>query len=164
MADTIETKSGPRRLWKIVLVCSLALNLAVVGLVVGTVASGRVGDGPPRSFDLGVGPLAQALNQQERREVGRELRQARVLRDINPRARANEMSAIIAADPFDPDALRAIFATQRNEVSRVQERAQEVLFNLISDMTPERRAEFATQIEEALKSDRGPRGPRPSGG
>lgn len=163
MADMQDKTRGPSRMWKIVLVCSLALNLAVAGVVAGTLISGRIGDGPPRSFDLGVGPLAQALTQQERRTIGRALRDGRILRDLNPRARAAEMTEVLSSQPFDPDALRGVFEKQRNDVAGVQERAHAVLVTLIADMTPERRAEFASQIAEALESGRGPRPPRASG-
>ena len=88
MADKTPQASRPGRLWKIVLVVSLALNLAVAGLVIGAAIKGRFGDGPPRSFDLGAGPISRALEPEERRQIMRDLRQDRALRDFNPRETA----------------------------------------------------------------------------
>lgn len=158
-----DTPQKPSRLWRTVLVLSLALNLVVAGVVAGTVLSGRVGDGPPRSFDLGAGPVTRALSPSERREVGRALRQARVLRDLNPRGRAADMVAVLLADPFDPEALRAMMAEQSTDLVRVQSQVQEVLVEMISGMTPERRAEFAAAVAAELERGRDQR-LRPSGG
>ncbi len=158
-----DQNGKPRRLWQIVLVCSLALNLAVAGVVVGVVASGRIGDGPPRSFDLGVGPVARALAPQERRAVGRSLRQDRALRDVDMRARVDRMIAVLRADPFEPDDLRAVLAAQSAEMSQVQARAQDALLVVIAAMTPERRAAFAQDLSEQRSQARA-RLPRPPSG
>ena len=159
MAETEK----PRRLWKVVLVCSLALNLAIAGVVVGSALSGRIGDGPPRSFDLGVGPLARALEQDERREIGRALRQGRVLRGLDPRARADELVTLLLADPFDPEALQDLFARQSADLQRVQSRAQEALIATIVAMTPDRRAAFAAAIAAEAERGRTRAGPRSGG-
>lgn len=151
MAEIQVTPQKRGRIWTVVLVCSLALNLAVAGIVGGTLLSGRIGDGPPRSFDLGVGPVAKALERDERRAIGRMLRQNRVLRDLDPRGRASEMLAVLGAEPFDPDALRAIFAEQSDDLVRVQTRAQDALLETIAAMTPERRAAFAAAVAEEIQ-------------
>ena len=107
MDDQQKIRARPRRIWQIVLVCSLALNLAVAGVVVGSFASGRLGEGPPRSFDLGLGPISRALAPQERREVGRSLRRDSVMRDFDLRGRVSGMVRALKADPFEPERLRA---------------------------------------------------------
>jgi uncharacterized membrane protein len=150
MAETQTTPQKKGRLWTVILVCSLALNLAVAGIVGGTLLSGRIGEGPPRSFDLGVGPVANALERDERRAIGRELRRNRVLRDLDPRGRAAEMLVVLQAEPFDREALRAIFAEQSNDLIRVQARAQDALLETIAAMTPERRAAFAAAVAEEM--------------
>lgn len=157
MAEPSGTPQEPSRLWRIVLVVSLALNLAVAGLIVGAVVSGRVGEGPPRSFDLGAGPLAQALSVQERRTVGRALRQAGVLRDLNPRARAAQIVEVLHSEPFDPAALRAVLAALGDDLAMVQLRAHEAIVTTVAGMTPERRAALAADIAAHLAQGRGPR-------
>ena len=163
MADQEKATARPSRLWKAVLVCSLALNLAVAGVVVGSMASGRFGDGPPRSFDLGIGPITRALYPQERREVGRSLRQNRVLRDVDLRGRVTSIVDTLKAEQFAPDALRVLLEAQNTQMADVQSKAQDALLDTIADMTPARRQEFADQLLEELSKTR-TRGPRPSSG
>jgi uncharacterized membrane protein len=163
MVEDKVPSARPSRLWRIVLVLSLALNLAVVGVVVGAAASGRWGDGPPRSFDLGLGPLARALEPQERRAIGHRLREDRALRDFDLRGRVSRVVATLQADPFDPEALRGLLAEQNQRVATVQATAQEVMLEQIIAMTPERRRAFADQLLEEMSRARGPR-TRASGG
>lgn len=153
MADPAMNPAAgkPRRLWKIVLVASLALNLAVAGLVVGTVLSGRLGDGPPRNFDLGLGPVARALEPQERRSMGRDMRQSRVLRDVDLRGRSEALIAALKADPFDPAQVSALLDAQAAQLARVQQTAQAALLRAIINMTPERRAAFAASLQAEME-------------
>ncbi|HEV8033419.1 periplasmic heavy metal sensor [Yoonia sp.] len=163
MAEDKSPQARPSRLWQIVLVLSLALNLAVVGVVVGSAASGRWGDGPPRSFDLGLAPIARALEPQERRAIGRKLREDRSLRDFDLRDRVNRVVTALRADPFDPDVLRALLAEQSERITAVQATAQEVVVEQIIAMTPERRRAFAEQVLEEMARARSLRD-RSSGG
>lgn len=163
MADDNTLTQRPSRLWRIVLALSLALNLAVVGLVVGSLASGRMGDGPPRSFDLGLGPVSRALSQEERRDIGRSLRQDRVLRDFDFRDRINGMTDILTTEPFDPDALAVLMDAQAARITSVQAKAQDAFLEQIVAMTPERRRAFADQLMQEMSKDR-PRRESRSGG
>ncbi|KQB97167.1 hypothetical protein AL073_08910 [Loktanella sp. 1ANDIMAR09] len=163
MAEDKTPQARPSRLWRVVLVLSLALNLAVVGVIVGSAASGRWKDGPPRSFDLGLGPIARALEPQERRAIGRQLRNDRSLRDFDLRDRVNRVVAALQADPFDPDVLRALLADQSARMTTVQATAQEVVVEEIIAMTPERRRAFAERVLEEMSRARSLR-ERSSGG
>ena len=164
-APTPPPTTQPKRLWRIVLVLSLALNLAVIGLVVGSVLSGRIGDGPPRSYVLGHAPMARALTPQERLRVLRSLRRERVLRDFDPRRRIQDMVDSLQADPFEPDVLRALMQEHVSRTSDLQQKAQDALMQEILEMTPERRAAYAETLEQEMARPRrdGPR-PGPSGG
>ncbi len=163
MAEVTNSSGGPSRLWRIVLVVSLALNLAVTGVVVGAVVSGRAGDGPPRSFDLGVGPIARALEPQERRAIRRSLRQDRALRGVDFRGRVDAMVAALKTEPFDPDALRVLMDEQAASIIDVQAKAQSAMLNQIIAMTPQRRQAFADQVAEELSRIRSPRDPSSGG-
>jgi len=151
-------------LLRVVLVCSLALNLAVIGAVVGALVSGRMGEGPPRSIDLGVGPVARALTPEERREVVRGLRQDRVMRDLDLRGRIDGMLAVLKADPYDPDLFRALMQERAAQVTAVQAKAQDAFLETIAQMTPERRAAFADALALEMSKERPRRGPQGSGG
>ncbi|WP_108815329.1 periplasmic heavy metal sensor [Loktanella sp. Alg231-35] len=163
MAENPSLPAKPRRIWKIVLVLSLALNLAVAGIVVGSVASGRAGPDGPRNFDLGVGPMTRALNREERRTLSRNLRESRALRDLNPRERIGGLVAALQAEPFDPAALQTQLEEQSQKMDGVQMQAQAAFLALVSDMTPERRQAFAAQLSEELSRPR-PFRERRSGG
>lgn len=163
MAEAETPRSRPSRLWRTVLVVSLALNLAVAGVVVGSAASGRLGKGPPRSFDLGLGPMARALDPQERRAIGRSLRQDRALRDLDLRGRVEQVIAVLQAEPFDPQAFRILLEEQAAKVAGLQTQAQDALLEQIIAMTPERRRAFAAHLTEEMARDRRS-GPRNSGG
>ena len=163
MVDQEKSGTGPSRMWRIVLVCSLALNLAVVGVVAGSLVSGRLGDGPPRSFDLGLGPISRALAPPERRDVGRSLRQDRMMRNFDVRGRLGGMVDALKAEPFDPETLRVYWSEQNAQMAAVQIKVQDALLETISQMTPERRAEFADQMVQELSKVRS-RPPNPSGG
>jgi uncharacterized membrane protein len=107
--------------------------------------------------------MTRALTRQERREIGRRLRESRGLRDLNPRERIGGLVAALQADPFDPAVLQALLDTQSQKMDDVQMRAQVAFLALVTDMTPERRAEFAAQLSEALSRPR-PFRDRSSGG
>ena len=163
MADQ-ELKSGkPSRLWRIVLVVSLALNLAIAGLFVGSATSGRLKSGPPPNFEIGLGPIGRALAPEERRVIRRSLVQDRGLRELNMRGRMSEIVATLETDPFEAAKMEALMSEQITRTINLQETVQGALLNVITDMTPARRAEFGQALSEQMqrgKSDRD----RPSGG
>lgn len=154
MADDRQTKPGPSRLWRIVLVGSLALNLAVAGLVVGAAVSGRFGDRPPRSFDFGLGPVALALDPAERRAIGGAMRRDGALRAGDPRRNAAAMVAALRAEPFDPDQLQDLMTAHNNQVATLQRKALAALMDQIIAMSPERRAAFADRLQQELSRGR----------
>ena len=163
MAESKQSTARPSRLWRAVLVVSLALNLAVVGVVAGSLLSGKMRDGPPRSFDLGLGPVSRALEPQERRNIGRSLRQDGSLRGFDLRGRVDAMVAALKAEPFDAEALRALMDEQAASMASIQAKAQAATITQIISMTPERRRAFADQLAEELSRIRPPRA-RNSGG
>ncbi|PJI85029.1 heavy-metal resistance protein [Yoonia maricola] len=163
MAEEKQSAVRPSRLWRSVLVISLALNLAVVGLVIGLATSGRLGDGPPRSFSLGLGPVSQALEPEERHRIGRRLREDRNLRDLDLRSSANQMVATLREEPFDPDAFRALLDEQTAQMAAFRAVAQTAALEQIVRMTPERRQAFADQLMEELSKEK-PSRERNSGG
>lgn len=154
MADDVTPRAKLSRRMRILLVLSLALNLAVIGLIVGAGVSGRFGDRPPRSFDFGLGPVARALESDERRAIGRELRRDGALRGYDMRQGANDMVAALRAEPFEPETLRELMALQAAHVGQLQRSAQDALLDQITTMTPERRAAFAEKLEQELQRGR----------
>lgn len=145
MAELVQTR--PSRTWRIVLVVSLALNLAVVGMIGGALVSGRFGDHPPPRIDFGVGPVARALSDDERRAIGRELRADRSLRGHDFRGQMAAVAAALRADPYDPAVTQALIADQAARLSQVQARARMAVLDRIAAMSPDRRRAFADRLD-----------------
>ena len=163
MADQPPKKAGASRLLRIALVASLALNLAIAGLFIGSAASGRLKSGPPPNFEIGLGPIGRVLSSEERREIRRNLLRDGSMRELNLRGRMDQMIAAMQADPYDPEIIRALMADQIAKSTALQSNAQDALLQVISDMTPERRAAFADALKEDMSRERPPRD-KPSGG
>lgn len=156
-------KSRNRRWIKIALAVSLALNLAVIGLISGAVLGGNGGsrnDGPPALRTLGLGPFAQALSRDDRDEVreriegaGIELREerraiGRTLRDVEQALRA---------DPFDRAAVEAAFASSRGLVVSLQEAGHTALLDQIDTMSASEREALADGLAYAMRRSGGRR-------
>lgn len=146
-----NTQMRPSKLWRAVLVVSLGLNLAVAGMIGGAIVSGRFGDGPPMRVDLGLGPFARALDDADRRAIGRDLRQMRDLRSDDLHAPMTEMIAALRADPFDPARLQAAMAAQAARLNAVQGRAQAALLARVDAMQSAQRAALADRLEHELR-------------
>ena len=138
----------PSRVLRIALILSLALNLAVIGLVAGAVVRFRDG-GPPQRFDFSLGPLGRALEPGDRRAIGQALRDRRDLhpgRPLDWRAGLDELAAILVAEPFDPEALGAYLANIRGQGAALIAAGQEVMVDRIAAMSAEERAALADRV------------------
>ncbi len=152
MADQPTVK--PNRLWRILLVASLALNVAVLGLVGGALMRDKVGGRPPQGVEFGMGPLGQALSKNDRRQIGRAIRaQVDFSRGerVSPRLALRDVQVVLRSDPFDPEALSTILARTMERSQRVQGAAKDAFIEHITQMSPEERGAFADRLEEGLK-------------
>lgn len=165
MSDPQTPDIKPGRSWlKIALLGSLALNLLVVGAVVGS----RLGDKPNarndraeiRQLGTSIGPYGRALSREDRRALGREFAQnARGLRATRQEMRAlgEQVVSALRVEPFDAGAVRALLDQQIAKGQEMQRMGQGLLVERLEAMTPETRATFADNLEQMLK--RGPRKP-----
>ena len=107
MPPSVPTTARSGRGVKIALAISVALNLAVAGMVLGAFLSD---DGPRRGMprDLGFGPFTEALSPEDRRAL------RRAFMDMAPdfhsahtaaRAEFDTLLATLRATPLDPAAL-----------------------------------------------------------
>lgn len=158
-----QPPNPPRRFrWsRLVLVVSLGLNLLVAGLVVGSFA-GKERRGPPPAAlsgrDMGYGPYIGALDREARVAASKDLRaQLPSWRNLKAE-RAAHFRAVVAAlraDPYDPDALAALMAQQRDMLARGQIAGAQTLLTQIDAMDASRRAAYADRLEAFL--ERGPK-------
>lgn len=140
---------------RIALILSLALNLLIIGLVVGALLAvgPRSGsDGDPRLRALGLGPFALALSREDRTAV-----QGRIDRDAFRAERRALGASLVAlreallAEPFDRAAADAALARSRGSAEALQAQGHAALLDQIEAMSADERAELAQRLERALR-------------
>ncbi|MBY6153523.1 periplasmic heavy metal sensor [Vannielia litorea] len=162
------TPPRPRRWLRVVLVLSLAANLAVAGLVFGAWVShdGKRGpDGPRGDKDrivreLGFGPYARAIPREGREgmKAAIEARHSGLRANRDALRSAFEATlATLRAEPFDRAAMAAQMETQRSAIADSQKIGHEILLDRLEAMSPEERAEFADRLERGLGREPGKR-------
>lgn len=153
MSDTVKK---PNRWLLPLLFISLALNLLIVGIVVGWMAS----HGGDRRGEYGavrglVGePFLRALPDDHRqamlRDVMREAPRIRESRD-SLRARFQAFLAALRADPYDPSAVAALLQQQRQVALQRQDIGERFLLQRIEAMTPQEREDYASALERSFR-------------
>lgn len=136
---------------RIVLFASLATNLAVAGVVAGLYLNrpDMERGAPPRGRDF-VFPYTHALDEDQRRDLGRALR-SRIedKRDAPGDFLAGYRSAIetLRTEPFDQDAFAATLNRQGARAERRQKEGQEMLVEYVARLSPEEREAYARRLE-----------------
>jgi uncharacterized membrane protein len=152
--DLAPKPSSTGRWLRIALAVSLAINLAIVGLVAGAMfRSGGPPQGGMMARDVGFGPFTEALSKEDRAELRRGfLAAAPEMRDSRRAVRADfrDLLAQLRASPLDEDALRAVFDRQNARNAERMELGQRLIFDLLVGMKPEARAAFADRLEQSL--------------
>lgn len=154
MSDTPK-----KRRWLVpALVISLALNLLVVGIVIGAVTSGggkqRGGHdgGPARGF-IGE-PFLRALPQEHRRALAEGLRENPVAMQETREAlreRVQNLLTVLRTDPFDAETAARLLSEQRSLVVDRQKHGESLLLERLSTMSAAERSTYADKLEKALK-------------
>ena len=153
VAATPKTPPGPAPRWmSIALAVSVALNLAVAGLVIGA----WLKDGPDRGLprEMSFGPFTEALSDGDRRELRRALGdRAPGFREARAEAR-DELVALLGtlrATPFDPAAAQsALTAITRRATDRL-DLGRDLIEARILEMSDAERLAFADRLERGLK-------------
>lgn len=163
--------AGPRgkagRGIRLALAVSVALNLAVAGLVVGMVWHGGPGGRGAMLRELGFGPFEGALRPEDREAMRGLLRSH--LGDMRAaRLRmAEDMAAILVAlraEPFAPEALSAAMARQADHLAESLGFGSAVLRDHLLSLDDRARHAFADRIEDRLRHGPGGAGPGPEDG
>ncbi|SDI38373.1 periplasmic heavy metal sensor [Alloyangia pacifica] len=160
--------SGAPRWMRWLLLGSLALNLAVVGVVAGGLLrhGGPERGGPPRGREF-ITPYTQAFSQDQRRELGRQLFSSFERKQGDrprPRPFADYRSALelLRAEPFDSTAFAEALSAQDARAAERQKMGQDVLVDYVATLSPEAREAYADRLEAELDAlaKRLPRKPR----
>jgi len=156
MSDDVQIPTPKKRPWgKIVLFVSLALNLAVVGLVAGAFLKGPHGrDGSPVLRDLGFGPFVYALPRRDKDAMGEALkREAGSFRENRNilRRQFEDFLTALRADPFDAAEVARLIADQRGRIGERQKLGQRLLLERIEAMSASERADYADELDNLLR-------------
>lgn len=151
---TPATVKQPGRGLRIALAVSVAINLAVAGIVAGAAFHGGGPMGARGAVrDLGFGAYTEALSREDRTA----LRQAYMAKSPNLRATRNQMRrdvadvlAALRASPFDADRLAVAMDVQGKRMSDQFVTGQQLMQEFFAKMTPEARAQFADRLEAGL--------------
>lgn len=152
MAD--QPSTSPSRLWRILLVVSLALNVAVLGLAGGALMRDKVGGRPPSGVEFGAGPLGRALSPDDQREIGKAIRdRVDFSRDNrpSPRRAMRELQEALVAEPFDVEQFETVLQDTVRRAAQFQTAAQDALVEHVSKMSPEERAAFAERLSKTMQ-------------
>lgn len=156
MTDAVPPMQDPaprrHRNWlRIALVASLAVNLAVGGMVAGAVLRRGV---PLRAeCDAGLGPIADAMTRGDRRQ----LRDALVARYRELGADGAALSGdydllleSLRAEPFAPAAVDAALVSLAARNADRLEAARAILSGYVGGLTPEARILLADRLDKVL--------------
>ncbi len=163
---SLTPQKPPFRWGRLVLFVSLALNLAVVG-VVGGAALGRKGHDRPEyvARDVSFGMFNEAFSEEDRKGLRRAYTQA----NPNLRAEREQMRSdlrrvltALRADPFDAAVLRNALEAGAARIEARQTQGQALVLEHLATMSLEERAEVADRLENALtRRSRGSKPPPP---
>lgn len=159
MANSEIKTVKPGRSMRIALAVSVALNLAVVGVIVGAAFQKDGGPGGGNVRDLGFGPYTEALSREDRAA----LRSAFLAKNPDLRAARdsmrddiNEVLAALRADPFEPSRLQAALGAQTERMSGQLVTGQQLMSDFFVQMSTEARLGFADRLEAGLRRPRKP--------
>lgn len=153
------------RLWmRALLIVSLSFNLLVLGLVAGAKWGGHRDHGfdtrgPNRGAirDLGFAPFASALDREDRRHIGKALRDKSGSFADHRKILAVEFQGMLAAlraEPFDPDKLIALMGQQSERLSQRGQIARNMLVERITQMRDDERRALADRVEKSVRKRR----------
>jgi Predicted integral membrane protein len=151
-----------RRRWMpIALLGSVGLNLFLGGFLLGHRPHGH----PPPPPERFVERVASVLPDADAAILRRALEDNRGDMDAEHQRRKTfprEIQAVLAKDPFDPEALAALFATHDKAEQQSRQRLQKALITAVGAMSPEGRHRLATLRPEDVRPEGGARpGKRP---
>lgn len=154
MTETFKTpppSPPPMRTWiKLLLGVSLALNLAVIGLVAGAMLRFGGADGmhaPPRS--LGAS-LYRELPPKARRALRDDLAPGPDGGLPDHAAQTRRLTEVLRSEPFDPDAAAATLTAHSAAQAERLTRMQDAWLVRVTAMSAAERAAYADRLEEAL--------------
>lgn len=149
-----EPKPKSGRGLRIALALSVALNLAVIGMVAGTMLRQGPGMHAAMVRDLGFGPYTEALAPEDRKTLRRALfERAPEIRDTRRlmREEAHGLLGLLRADSFDAAAFKTRMEAQHARMERQLQLGQALLQEFVASMPTADRRAFADRLEKGLR-------------
>ena len=147
------TKPNNGKGLRIALALSVAVNLAILGLVAGVLLRDGPGMRGAMVRDLGFGPYTEALRPEDRKELRRELfEKAPEIRETR-RLMREDMQALLGllrAEPFDGAAFHDRMEAQQERMEHQLQLGQDLLQDFIAAMPADERRAFADRLEAGL--------------
>lgn len=150
MSDLSPKPAGGRGL-RLALAVSVALNLAVAGIVGGSMLRPDGPRGPSMPRDLGFGVFTEALTPDNRAALRQRLRQAAPDFGQERRAMAQDLTGIVTAlraDPFDSRALDQAMQRQIERLAARLEIGHTLLLEFLTGLSTADRLAFADRLEQ----------------
>ncbi|MHA3977629.1 periplasmic heavy metal sensor [Halovulum sp. GXIMD14794] len=158
MTDSPSTVERRIPRWaKAALTVSLAVNLAVIGLVGGAMLRGPDAPPPVNLPIEGFRDISAAMSEPDREALREDLRARRT--DIRKtwttiRAQNEAFLEALRAEPFQPAAVAEVLDAQAAQWEAFGAGTREILVQRIDAMTPEARVQFADMLEQRLRERR----------
>ncbi len=158
---------APKTRLPIWLIASLMANALLVGLLIGG-GLGQKRAGPSLPSGGGEQALIRGIDQSVPEDQRRIVRQAFRRAFANTRQERVELSnarrdlgRLLAADPYDADAVRAGFQAMREADSAMKARMHDVLSEQFGALSADQRQAIIRDFNKRANEFRGPRGDRP---
>lgn len=154
--DPVPTLQATRLWVRILLAVSLGLNLLVIGAVAGIAIRGGPfphAEAPRHVADATIGPLTRALTKEDRRAIGRAVRESGQLGGWTRRTHRQSMERmlmLLQATPFDDGAFRAELEGTITGLQGRMASASQALVVRLTEMSEADRAAFAARVEAAM--------------
>jgi len=136
----------------IILALSVALNLLLIGVIVGALGKGAPHDA--RQASVGMRQIVGALPPSDRRILRNALRgQGRALGGSRKRAKQSgaQLQAALRADPFDPAAFAAALRARDAYRAALSDAGRATLIDIVTQMSDTDRAAFAQRLTQGRK-------------
>lgn len=157
------TKPNSAKGLRVALALSVAVNLAVLGLVAGVMLRDGPGMRGAMVRDLGFGPYTEALLPEDRKALRRALFEKAPEILETRRMMHEDMQALLGllrAEPFDGLAFRNRMETQHERMEHQLQLGQGLLQDFIAAMPAAERRAFADRLEAGLRHHKDRRAPR----
>lgn len=149
-----EPMTKKRRWLPWLLFPSLALNILVIGLVIGAIAFR--GDGPKDRYlpNDPRGIYLSALDFSDKREIGKRLRarpEMREMRRRSPRENVEQAIEVLRVEPYDTAAFLQVLGQVNDQRKTRDHTIHGTLAQYLDEQGPEFRKAYADALEEQLE-------------